>query len=796
MRRGNRRSSALVRKSWTDLSRRPTRAVLTVLTLALAVASFGILAIPTLMNRAMAAEVSQTRLHDVWIPIDDVALSPVQLAQMARLPNVAAVSARSLFNTRGLVGTKRVATEVWGVADFTNQPVDQVMTTARPGRGQVLVDVRDSMSGVSEAAAGDTLRVQAASGSYVSVPVAGSARAMAFNRDAMNGDLVLYADQATVQDLGGFKGANLLELRLQNTSRPTAEATLNEVRSFLAAQPTPSAFSGLPTIRSPGDWPLKSVFDSRAKVLDILMVLALISAAFLLTNTIRTLVAEQSREIGVMRSLGASGRDVRNSYLRTAALLGALGALVGAALGIGLTYVLVKLFARMVYGISPGFGVDWPIVGIGALAGVAGTVLTAWPTLRRVLHMPVHEALAAEGMVSQFGASRVDRAILSSGWLPSPLRIGIRNVARQKGRSATTVIQVALAVGTLLGLLSLALAVSRVTDQSWNVLDYDITLSAQMGGTGYSPSVVNQVSAQPGVVGVEAADWSQMSYRGETLYGLGVHADTFVREPLGAGRWLGTQDETTGADVAVVGSAAARRWHLSPGSRLTVTTAGGPVSFTVIGVGASQANNGYNFYTSLTTLQKVTGHPGMANSLLVRAVDKNHGHIDALAGRLEGVLAASALPSRSQVMYAGRATDKANSGSMMVIVDGVGLLIVAISMIGLVNAITMSIIERTREIGVLRSIGARASDLRRMFRTETVSLALSGFVLAVPLGWLIAKALQWLVLHVVGAQLPAPYTLGSLGIAFLGTLVLAFLVVIAPLRRATRLHPGDAIRYS
>jgi len=147
-------------------------------------------------------------------------------------------------------------------------------------------------------------------------------------------------------------------------------------------------------------------------------------------------------------------------------------------------------------------------------------------------------------------------------------------------------------------------------------------------------------------------------------------------------------------------------------------------------------------------------------------------------------------------MYAGRATDQASAHSMLVIVQGIGLLIVAIGMLGLVNAITMSIIERTREIGVLRCIGARARDLRRIFRTETIALALTGFVLAIPVGWIIARALQWLVLHVAGAQLPAPYTLASIGIAFAGTIVLAVLVVIAPLRRATRLHPGEAIRYT
>jgi len=785
-------TSTLFRKSWTDLSRRPTRAVLTVFTLALAVASFGILAVPSLMNSALSSEVAQARLYDLSIPVDHVPLSSAQLRELARLSNVTAATARSSFGTQTLIDGQRVSTEVWGVPDFANQPVDRVITSKVPGPDEVLVDVRDSMSGISNAKAGDRLRVEAANGSYLALHVAGSARAMAFNQDAMSGHLILYATEATVQELGGFRGVNLIELRLRDTRPQAVQATLSAVRSFLRAQPVPTSFSETPTVRARGDWPLKSTFNSRAKLLDILVVLAVISALFLLTNTVRTLVAEQRREIGVMRAVGASARDVRNSYLRTVAILGALGAVLGAALGIGFAFLLLRLFAKMVYGISPGFAVDWPVVGIGAVAGVAGALLTAWPTLRRVLRTPVHEALASEGAVSAFGDSRLDRVAMRAGALPSPVRIGVRSAARQKGRSLTTVVQIALAVATMLGLMSLALAVSQVTDQSWNVLDYDITLA----GSSYSPAVVNEVRAEPGVAGVEAADWYQVSYRGAILYAFGVHAHTFIREPLVAGRWLSRHDDATAARVAIVGSAVARRWNLRPGSHVSVMTPAGRIGFTVIGVGGSQADNGYRFYTPLSTLQAITGHPSLANNLFVRVTDKSHRAINSLANRLTTALTRAGYRSHAQLMYQGRATDEASSSSMLVIVEGIGLLIVAISMLGLINAITMSIIERTREIGVLRSLGARARDLRRIFRSETITLALLGFAVAVPLGWLIAHVLSWLVLHIVGAQIPAPYTLESVAIAFLGTVVLAVLVVIAPLRRATRLRPGEAIRYT
>ena len=91
----------------------------------------------------------------------------------------------------------------------------------------------------------------------------------------------------------------------------------------------------------------------------------------------------------------------------------------------------------------------------------------------------------------------------------------------------------------------------------------------------------------------------------------------------------------------------APRWHLRPGSRVSLTTQAASTTFTVIGVGGSDADNGLNVYMSLEALQAATGHPGVDNTVLIRAVDHNHAAIDALAGRLEDTLARAGYTSRS-----------------------------------------------------------------------------------------------------------------------------------------------------
>ena len=114
---------------------------------------------------------------------------------------------------------------------------------------------------------------------------------------------------------------------------------------------------------------------------------------------------------------------------------------------------------------------------------------------------------------------------------------------------------------------------------------------------------------------------------------------------------------------------------------------------------------------------------------------------------------------RDQVREAGE--EVAGSATITTTLAVVGLLIVAISMAGLAGTLTMSVLERTREIGILRSIGARARDIRRIFDTETLVLAATGWVLAVPMGYLIDRLLVWMVNTVIHLEIPFTFPPGT-----------------------------------
>ncbi len=124
------------------------------------------------------------------------------------------------------------------------------------------------------------------------------------------------------------------------------------------------------------------------------------------------------------------------------------------------------------------------------------------------------------------------------------------------------------------------------------------------------------------------------------------------------------------------------------------------------------------------------------------------------------------------------------------------MLIVAISMVALITTLTMVVLERTREIGILRCIDAHASDVRRIFATEGLTIALAGWLIGIPLGFGLAHAVIALVENVFSQHLLFAFPALNIPLALIGTLILALLVIQIPLRRAVRFKPGEALRYA
>ena len=783
--------SASLRKSITDLSRRRARTGFTVVTLALAVASISFLAIPTVIDASMREEVRAEKLAHATVTMRPLSLTDEQVAALEALPNVAAIEPGIRVNARVLVGERRAPALVIGVRNFARQGVDVVRLASGtyPGPGEVLTEVQNANVDVYDGRAGDIARVVGAGG----LRITGEGRNIPGGEEVQDEHvIVIYATSDTIAALGGERGYDRIAIRLRDTSHGTE--TVESVRRYLETVPGFAGFRGLPELRAPDDWPGKADTEAFAKFLSVITLLALLSALVLISNTMTTLVAEQTGEIGIMRAIGARRRQVALVYLRTALLLGVLGAVVGVVLGILLAYLLASYFGSMFWAIDVGFTVDTTVVVASIALGVLVPVLAALPAIRRGVRVDLREALESTGSAVG-GEDAGDRLLRRAGFLPRTMQIGLRGLGRRRRRSLATAVIVALAVGNLLAVLAVATATTENSRASWANHLEDLRLWTS-GRDLFNARALRTIEATPGVARAQPALVSDAELAGEEAFVGGVPRQPLVRYRLSDGRWFGAAEERARERVAVIERNLAQFAGVDVGDRVTLTTVAWPVQLLIVGMVTNQQEEGTVLYVPLTTLRSVLDQPTGVSTYWIKTTSPDESLIDRTTTLLDDRLTALGYDVASEISYVMERDEIEANRTITTTIGVLGFLIVAMSMVALANAITMSIIERTREIGILRCLGARARDVRRIFATEGVALALGGWLLGIPLGYALTRLIVWLIWEIVGVRVPVVFPLWNIALALAGTVVLALLVMVLPIRRAVRCPPGEAIRYA
>jgi ABC-type lipoprotein release transport system permease subunit len=342
--------------------------------------------------------------------------------------------------------------------------------------------------------------------------------------------------------------------------------------------------------------------------------------------------------------------------------------------------------------------------------------------------------------------------------------------------------------------LALVDSVTKTTNAIWNQSRWDIELNTVVG-TQFDARAARLIRQTPGVARAQPTLTNLLKFKGKDAFLDGFPQQPMFQTPITEGRMFTRADSASHARVAVIANNLARATGTHVGETVTLQTAAGLASFRVIGKTSSQWYNGVNFYVPLQTMQEIL-HRDTVNGYLIATTSADHGAIDRTTTRLEDRLTAAGYGVGTQVKYSAQRANVSQNKVLTTAIGVLGLLIVAISMVGLVNAVTMSVLERTREIGVLRCIGARARDIRRIFTAEGIVVALVGWLLGIPVGYALARLFSWLMLEVVKIDFGFTFPPLNLLIALVGTVVLALLIMRIPLRRAVRFKPGEAIRYA
>ncbi len=788
---------SIIKKSFGDLKLRKSRTIFTMLTITLAVASLSLFAVTPLMDEAMEDELRKANLYDVQLSTYDLELTKDELNGLRGLDNVEDLEARVFFVTRYYKGERRAQAYIVGIEDFDDQKVNRVALDSggQPGHMELLADEGNTRNGLFS---GDRVRIFTSEGVETELNITGKAHSITYPHTSF-GLAVFYGNLDTVRAISNSSGYNSLALDLQKSTQSEAEETVETVRAFLLANTEFTSFSNMPEINKQSEYPGKEEFQNNSLFFYVMTFLTLFCAVFLIANTMNTMITEQRKEIAQMKAIGATRFQIIRSYMTTSVLMSAGGSLLGVILGIFISHYFLRFIASTFYGLIPPFNIHWFTVIITFLSGIIITLLAIIPALRKGLKITVREGLEGGNISSGYGIGMTDRILMGLKRMPRTIQMGIRNIARRKGRSLATILQVTLAVSMFLGIVTVGYSLSSAVVEEYDNFNIDILSQTQTEGA--RPLFESNRFDLESMDGVETAEPFMLiegEMEGEAMYLFGFSHDTETfrhDRTVYRGRWFSGSEENKNASVMVLAQNMASRTGIGVGDTVEVSTPRGPWNFTVIGLTSSQMMNGFTGYVPLDSLQHAVGWENMINGFAIRTDSDDHGLIDRVSTDIEDKMLSMGYVVNNQIWYVMEEENLRMNNLMFQLMAAVGTLIVLITMIGLVSTMTMNVLERTKEIGMMRCLGSLSKHIRRVFGTEGVVLASIGWILGIPGGYAVGRFLIWMMNEIFGInfthQFPGIYILMSLGI----TLVIAIVIIQFPLRRATKLKPGDALRY-
>jgi putative ABC transport system permease protein len=584
---------------------------------------------------------------------------------------------------------------------------------------------------------------------------------------------------------------------------------------------------------------LSSAVDNELSFLSTaLLIFALISlfvAGFTIFNTFTITVGQRTRELALLRVVGASSGQLMRSVLGEAGLIGLGASLVGLGLG-----VLAAVGLRALLG---AFGISLPsaplvfearTAAVALAVGVGVTVVSAMVPARRAVRIPPVAALIEHTEDSAAGVPRrrrrvgavmavvgvaalaagvsganvtlvgvgsgavlIARAMLVplvarplAGLLGRPLRavfgtpgrLGRENSMRSPRRTAQTAAALMVGIGLVstIGVLGASLSASA-TDQIDSALSADCLITSSGG---FSRSVPSEVSRLPGVRSITDVYRGQFEFRGSpsslaavTPARLSQTVSLHVVEgsgapALAAGEMLIDAD-TAAADDLHVGSVVDVRFAQT-----------GPTTVRIGGIYKTNPLIG-TYVTGERFFVSHFDNP-LPGAVLIKAAPG----VRDLEGFLNRRLAAYpnlTIQTRAQF----ESQQKANINQLLGLVYVLLALAVVIALIGIVNTLMLSVFERTREIGLLRAVGMRRGQVKAMIRSESVIIALFGAVIGVVMGTIVGVALASALRNngVTNVSVPVPSLIGFVVVSA----ILGLIAASWPARRAAGLDVLTAI---
>lgn len=725
---------------------------------------------------------------------------PSLLHQIQRMPDVGAAEGRYSVHARFEVSRGEWQDLVlFAIPNYHAMRMDTVLPDQGawppPTKGLLLERSTLAVRGLH---IGDRVEVEMPNGTTRVVRIAGTTHDITQPATSVLGTNYGYVTMSTLGWMGGPPAFNQLYVAVKGDAHNTLHVwrVASSVRTAL--ERTGLQVSAL-VVPQPGRLWVYDAVQSMLVLLGVLGICSLLMSGLLVVNTVSAQITQQTRQIGIMKAIGISRGQLAGMYLVTVLAMCLLALVAGIPLGVVGALGLIGYSTHVLNFDTPGFALTPLVLAFEVLAGIGIPLLAALVPIAAASRITVREAIASQGQST--GKLSVLDSDSGRGWLvalPRPMIISLANVVRRKGRLALTLVALSLGGAVFIAVLTVRASLVQTLDDVLSYRNFDVQMTLDRP---YNAAAIDRIAAQtPGVAAIQG--WGEATAQRVGAVGAASEdvplvappaRSSFIKPVILDGRWLRPGDRhalVANSDVLV------NQPDLRVGRHVSYVINGRPAGWTVVGI-VRGMQEGPILYTSYGALAGISGQTGRIDSLQV--VTRNHSAFvesqvaRALEVRLKHAGIAIASTETTDDRRASLAT---NFDSIVIFLLVMAALLALVGGLGLMGTMSLSVLEQTREIGIMRAIGASHRQTLQIVMAEGLVIAvLSWFIgaaAAIPLSPLLSDAVGSNFLHA-----PLAYTFSWQGtwLWLAGALVIALLASFLPAWRASRLTVRDVLAY-
>ncbi len=769
-----------LKKALLDLSANKSRTMLAIAAIFFGVFGMGlILDLYSVAGREMDVSFAATNPSSFSIRVNEY--NDDLLASLSKASGVEEVEAR-----RTVQGRTEVTPNVWRtsylrvIENFSDVRIDKffpVTGAPLPGIGEILIE-KEALP-VMGSQVGETAKIKISLNAPHILTIVGSVHAPGLSPAWMEKNVYGYITPETLDLLGvPIENCDLLfivpeEIRFDKNA-------IREIAFYVRNMLLEKGYKAeRVTIPEPGQHPHSDQLDSLLFLFQIFGGLSLVLSGVLVINMISSMMAGQVRQIGIMKAVGATRARLAGMYYGIVLISGA----VALALAVPLAAVMSKMFvnvcaAMLNFSVSDYRIPLWPFV-VQLAAGLLVPILAATYPILKGTGITVREALRDYGTnKQQFGDSLFDKC-LSRIQGARRLTLAIRNTFRRKGRFIFTVATLAIGGAILIVSLNVKSSIDNTIDRAMDSLGYDLQyyFSKPYPADDVLQALQNIQSLEKSEI--LAGAMSSMVYDDGTennafqLTAVPGNMTT-LNLPVLQGRFIEQGDTNA---IVLNHAYLDDEPYLRVGNTVTIKTNGRNIDWVVVGI-VKEVGAHAKAYVSRNYYQELFSQEGLARA--VNIVTTEH---TATAQQAVSILVEKALQDADiDVMSSSSFSDTRelfvnHIGIIAGFLVVASVLVIIVGVMGLVSATNMNVMERIREIGIMRSGGAVSKDILCIIIFESVLIGVISWIiscaLSMPLSVIIGDTFGGIFLQTPLDKVlnPLGYVLWLIGITAITALV-------------------------